>query len=212
MKTLIIGASGQIGKMTTQKMLSEGNEVVALVRDKNKLAGIEHNNLTIVEQDLENDFSRAFEGIEQVIFSAGSGGATGADKTLLIDLWAAVKAINYAVDAKVNHFIMVSSIGADAPDNIESSIKPYLVAKHMADQHLIQSGLNHTIIRPGTLLDDKATGVFTTTRPATRQDAVINREDVADALVYIATKESKNSQVFELYNGDKSLSELPAFN
>ena len=54
--------------------------------------------------------------------------------------------------------------------------------------------------------------MFTTTRPATRQDAVINREDVADALVYIATKESKSSQVFELFNGDKSLSELPAFN
>ncbi|MEL7309086.1 MAG: NAD(P)H-binding protein, partial [Pseudomonadota bacterium] len=134
MKTLIIGATGQIGKMTTEKMLASGHDVVALVRNKNKLSALESNNLTIVEQDLENDFSRAFEGVEQVIFSAGSGGATGADKTLLIDLWAAVKAINYAVDAKVKHFIMVSSIGADAPDNIESSIKPYLVAKHMADQ------------------------------------------------------------------------------
>ena len=115
----------------------------ALVRDKSKLSTLESSHLTIVEQDLENDFSRAFEGVDQVIFSAGSGGATGADKTLLIDLWAAVKAINYAVDAKVKHFIIVSSIGADAPDNIESSIKPYLVAKHMADQHLINSELNY---------------------------------------------------------------------
>lgn len=37
MKTLIIGASGQIGKMTTKKMLEQGHDVVALVRDKDKL-------------------------------------------------------------------------------------------------------------------------------------------------------------------------------
>ena len=208
MKTLIIGATGQIGKMTTEKMLASGHDVVALVRDKSKLTALESNNLTIVEQDLENDFSRAFEGVEQVIFSAGSGGATGADKTLLIDLWAAVKAINYAVDAKVKHFIMVSSIGADAPDNIESSIKPYLVAKHMADQHLINSELNYSIVRPGTLLDDAATGRLNTTRPATRQDAVINREDVANTLLYLAEHTPKKPQVFELFNGDKSIYDL----
>ncbi|MFY8282371.1 SDR family oxidoreductase [Pseudoalteromonas sp. SSMSWG5] len=208
MKTLIIGATGQIGKMTTEKMLASGHDVVALVRDKSKLSTLESNNLTIVEQDLENDFSRAFEGVEQVIFSAGSGGATGADKTLLIDLWAAVKAINYAADAKVKHFIMVSSIGADAPDNIESSIKPYLVAKHMADQHLINSELNYSIVRPGTLLNDAATGLLTTTRPVTRQDAVINREDVADTLLYLAEHTPKKPRVFELFNGDKSIDSL----
>ena len=208
MKTLIIGATGQIGKMTTEKMLASGHDVVALVRDKSKLTALESNHLTIVEQDLENDFSRAFEGVEQVIFSAGSGGATGADKTLLIDLWAAVKAINYGVDAKVKHFIMVSSIGADAPDNIESSIKPYLVAKHMADQHLINSELNYSIVRPGTLLNDAATGLLTNTRPATRQDAVINREDVADTLLYLAEHTPKKPQVFELFNGDKSIDSL----
>ena len=186
--------------------------VVALVRDKSKLTDIEHPNLSIVEQDLENDFSRALTGVQQVIFSAGSGGATGADKTLLIDLWAAVKAINYAVDAQVEHFIMVSSIGADDPDGIESSIKPYLVAKHMADEHLLHSGLHYSIVRPGTLLNESASGLFTINRPATRQDAVINREDVADALVYIASHKPDKSQLFELFNGDKPLDELLAGN
>ena len=37
-KTLIIGASGQIGKKLTQLMLDNGNHVVALVRDKSKLS------------------------------------------------------------------------------------------------------------------------------------------------------------------------------
>jgi uncharacterized protein YbjT (DUF2867 family) len=36
-KTLIIGASGQIGKMTSKLVLSKQQQVVALVRDKRKL-------------------------------------------------------------------------------------------------------------------------------------------------------------------------------
>ncbi|GEK11946.1 SDR family oxidoreductase [Pseudoalteromonas peptidolytica] len=204
MKTLIIGASGQIGKMTTKKMLERGHDVVALVRDKDKLADIGSAQLTIIEQDLENDFSAAFDNIEQVIFSAGSGGETGADKTLLIDLWAAIKAIDYAVKANVKHFIMVSSIGADDPDNIESEIKPYLVAKHMADQYLQRSIVNYTIVRPGTLLNEPATGGFSTSRTANREDAVINRENVADALAYLATLHPQNL-TFELFNGEQPL-------
>lgn len=86
MKTLIIGASGQIGKMDTEKMLKKGHDVVALVRDKAKLVDINSEQLRIVEQDLEGDFSAAFDNVEQVIFSAGSGASTGPDKTLLIDL------------------------------------------------------------------------------------------------------------------------------
>ncbi|MDW7549737.1 SDR family oxidoreductase [Pseudoalteromonas sp. J010] len=204
MKTLIIGASGQIGKMTTKKMLEQGHDVVALVRDKDKLADIESEQLTITEQDLESDFSSAFDNVEQVIFSAGSGGETGADKTLLIDLWAATKAIDYAVKANVKHFIMVSSIGADDPDNIESEIKPYLVAKHMADQYLQRSIVNYTIVRPGTLLNEPATDGFSTSRPANREDAVINRENVADALAYLATLHPQNL-TFELFNGEQPL-------
>ncbi|NUZ11536.1 SDR family oxidoreductase [Pseudoalteromonas sp. McH1-7] len=204
MKTLIIGASGQIGKMTTKKMLEQGHDVVALVRNKDKLADIESEQLTITEQDLENDFSAAFDNVEQVIFSAGSGGETGADKTLPIDLWAAIKAIDYAVKANVKHFIMVSSIGADDPDNIESEIKPYLVAKHMADQYLQRSIVNYTIVRPGTLLNEPATGGFSTSRTANREDAVINRENVADALAYLATLHPQNL-TFELFNGEQPL-------
>ena len=209
MKTLIIGATGQIGKMTTEKMLKKGHDVVALVRDKTKLADINSEQLRIVEQDLEGDFSAAFDNVEQVIFSAGSSASTGPDKTLLIDLWAAVKAIDYAVKAGVKHFIMVSSIGADNPDQIEGDIKPYLVAKHMADQHLQQSILNYTLVRPGSLQNEPATGGYTTTWPEQREHAVINRENVAEALVYLAEQHPENL-TFELFNGEQPIDQALA--
>ena len=150
-KTLIIGASGQIGKMTTQKLIAKEQEVVALVRDKEKLSDITSDKLDIIEGDLEQDFSHAFQGCDKVIFAAGSGGSTGTDKTVLIDLWGACKAADYAKKANVSQFVMTSSIGADDPAQGSYDMKPYLVAKHMADEHLINSGLNYTILRPGGL-------------------------------------------------------------
>ena len=202
MKTLVIGASGQIGKMATQKLLEQEQQVVALVRDKSKLSDVNSPNLEVIEQDLEGDFERAFKGCEQVIFSAGSGGNTDGDKTLLIDLWAAKKAIDYAKANSLSRFIMVSSIGADDPDAIESDLKPYLVAKHMADEHLLNSGLSYTIVRPGSLIDEPATQVYSTERPDTRDNMIISRENVAEALVYLAQQAVGKSRAFELYNGE----------
>ena len=114
-QTLIIGASGQIGKKLTKLMLDNDQHVVALVRDKSKLSDRHNDKLTIVEEDLNKDFEHAFEHCEDVVFAAGSGGHTGLDKTILIDLWAACRAANYAKNKGLKHFIMVSSIGADEP-------------------------------------------------------------------------------------------------
>jgi NAD(P)H-dependent flavin oxidoreductase YrpB (nitropropane dioxygenase family) len=49
----------------------------------------------VVVADLEGDFENAYQGIDAVIFAAGSGGHTGADKTILIDLWGAIKAMTH---------------------------------------------------------------------------------------------------------------------
>ncbi|MFQ3176535.1 MAG: hypothetical protein ACJAYB_002728 [Psychromonas sp.] len=207
-KTLIIGASGQIAKMTTKQLLADGKTVIALVRDKAKLADIASDKLRIVEGNLENDFSQAFEDCDQVIFSAGSGGKTGADKTMLIDLWAACKAVDYAKAANVSHFVMVSSIGADHPSEGTEEMRPYMVAKHMADEHLMRSGLNYTIFRPGLLTDNNATGKIQTLRPDSKQEMIINREDVANVLTYAIGKSELGGKVFELFNGDKTLADV----
>ncbi|QUX92065.1 oxidoreductase [Marinomonas sp. A3A] len=200
-KTLVIGASGQIGQLIT-KTLVESKEVArALVRDKSKLDEFKDSELEIVEADLEEDFSHAFDGIDNVIFVAGSGGSTGADKTLLIDLWAAKKAVDYVQKTNIKQFIMLSSIGADDPEAIESDIKPYLVAKHMADQYLMASGVPFTIVRPGPLTNDKGQGKITIKRPNSREEMAIPRADVAKSVLFILSKDNLNGKIFELFGG-----------
>lgn len=200
-KTLIIGASGQIGQLITKTLIETEEDARALVRDKSKLDDLKDSDLEIVEADLEGDFSLAFDGIDNVVFVAGSGGSTGADKTLLIDLWAAKKAVDYAKEANVKQFIMLSSIGADDPEAIESDIKPYLVAKHMADQYLMASGVPFTIVRPGPLTNDKGQGKITIKRPNSREEMAIPRADVAKSVLFILSKDNLNGKIFELFGG-----------
>lgn len=205
-KTLIIGASGNIGKLTTQLMLNNDQSVVALVRDKSKLSDLESSNLEIVEANLEDDFRFAFKDCDQVIFTAGSGGNTDGDKTLLIDLWAAVKSANYAKEHNLNHFVMVSSIGSDTPEAGPEALRPYLVAKHMADEHLVNSGVDYTILRPASLTDDKGSGLFQSERPQNSSKQVIARENVAQAICYSLGQEHLKGKTIELFDGDQEIS------
>ncbi|WP_137167209.1 SDR family oxidoreductase [Salinimonas lutimaris] len=202
---LVIGASGQIGKQAVQKLLTAGHAVTALVRDKSKIDDLNDDNLSVFEGDLESDFSAALKGCDTVVFSAGSGASTGPDKTLLIDLWAARNAVEYSKAAGISQFIMVSSVGSDDPDAIDSPLKPYLVAKHMADEHLKQSGLTYTILRPGSLTDEPGTEQVQELMPGDKEARKIPREDVATAIVYSVDNPKAHQRIYGLFKGDQPL-------
>jgi uncharacterized protein YbjT (DUF2867 family) len=205
---LIIGAGGKVGRKVANLLSGNGLPVVAMVRNKSKAETFFNPGVEVVEADLEEDFISTFSNCDCVVFSAGSGPDTSADKTLTIDLWAACKAIDNAIENKVNHFVMVSSRGADDPDTGPKAIKPYLIAKHFADKYLITSGLNYTILRPGRLLDEDGTGLITTIRPMDPEEQVISREDTARAIYYCLTNNEAIGRIYELYKGDEPFSSV----
>lgn len=208
-KTLVIGANGQIGKKTVKLLCDTGIAVKAMIRNPEQATELEILGAEVVIADLEGDFSSAFDDCQNIVFTAGSGAATGFDKTLLIDLWAAIKAVNYAIDHDIERFIMVSSRGATNPDDGPERIKPYLVAKHAADVALQSSELNYTILQPGRLLNEASTGLIQTQRPAVEQQA-ISRDDVAGIIHYCLSHEHTSNQTYELFAGPQSIAEALA--
>ena len=93
------------------------------------------------------------KGFDKVIFSVGSGGNTGADKTIIVDLDGAVKTIEASKIAGVQRFIMVSTYDSRRQAfDASGDLKPYTIAKHYADEYLKQSGITYTIVHPGLLL------------------------------------------------------------
>lgn len=207
-KILVIGASGKIGRILVSKLSDLSHPTRAMVRDRHKCTFPE--SVEVVEADLEGDIASAMSGCGTVVFTAGSGAGTGLDKTLLVDLWGARKAIESAKASGVEHFIMVSSRGADNPDFGPVAIKPYLVAKHFADEYLINSGLNYTVLRPGRLTDDAGSGLIKTRRPKDPDEQFISREDTARAIIHSLNNKSTVGKVYELYEGQERIEDAIA--
>ena len=205
-KILIIGASGKIGKILLASLSQSQYTTVAMVRNSHQCVFPE--SVEVIEANLEDNFEFAMQGCNTVIFTAGSGAGTGLDKTLLVDLWGARKAIDAAKAHEVNHFIMVSSRGADNPDLGPIAIKPYLVAKHFADDYLQQSGLNYTILRPGRLTDDEGTGLIKTQRPADPEAQFISRKDTASVIAHCLDNKLVVGKIYELYKGPESIEDV----
>ena len=207
-KALIIGANGKIGRQLVRMMVENGLPVRAMVRKPEQLEEYEKIGAEAVLGDLEKDFSEAFEGCDKVVFSAGSGSATGADKTLLIDLWGAIKAVDFARQKGIDHFIMISSMNSADPDSGPVAIKHYLVAKFAADEYLKNSGLEYSILRPARLIDDPGTGKIRTDRTDNADERIIPRADVAAAALYCLKTDSTRGLIVDLRQGEAPLDKV----
>ncbi len=80
----------------------------------------------------------------------------------------------------------------------------------MNDSILSQSALHWTglLSRPGTLTNDAEKGKFTNQQPEQKDQATITRDDVAKALLFAINNPPKESTITELFNGNKSISEV----
>jgi uncharacterized protein YbjT (DUF2867 family) len=73
-----------------------------------------------------------------------------------VDRDGAMRLIDLALKSGVSRFVMLSSVGADNPDQ-GGDMEHYLQAKHDADEHLKASGLDYAIVRPVSLTDAEGT-------------------------------------------------------
>ncbi|TQR99608.1 SDR family oxidoreductase [Paenibacillus ottowii] len=209
MNVLVIGANGKVGKHLVRLLGQHGpHRVKALIRKSDQAEALERLGAETVVADLEGtvgEIAAAIQGSDAVVFTAGSGGNTGADKTLLIDLDGAVKAMEAAEQAGIRRFIMVSALHAENREQWPESIKPYYVAKHYADRLLEASNLDYTILRPGGLTDDAGTGKVDTIGDLTSH--TIPREDVAATVVAVLEEKQTYRRAIDLVSGSTPIAE-----
>lgn len=207
MKVLVIGAHGNIGQKVIQLLVDSGHQVVAGVRKQTQFDDF-NDKVQPIQFDLEalpNQLASLMVGIDAIIFTAGSGGKTGADKTMLVDLDGAVKSMQAAEIAGVKRFIIVSALYTDDRSKWQGDMRPYYAAKYYADQWLInQTNLDYTIIRPGRLTDDDATGNILLTVDKDVAGA-ISRQDVAQTVVDSLDAPQTKQKIFNIINGDTKI-------
>lgn len=209
MKVLIVGANGQIGKHLVS-FIHDHNDLEAkvMIRKEEQAGSFKELGAETAVVDLQEDIqtiAKAAEGVDAVVFTAGSGPNTGADKTILVDLDGAVKTIKAAEEAGVKRFVMISSFDTtrEAIQSAPSSFAPYVAAKHYADEWLRSTDLDYTIIHPGALTNGEGIGKVNASSKVERNE--IPREDVASVIVATLENDATIGKEFQVVTGTNSI-------
>jgi uncharacterized protein YbjT (DUF2867 family) len=204
MDVLVAGGHGKIALRLLRLLAADGHRARGLIRKPGQAADLEALGAVAVLGDLEADASLAgyVEGADAVVFAAGAGPGSGPERKRTVDLGGAVKLADAALAVGVRRYVMVSSIGADRPDAASGGMRPYLEAKAEADRYLMASGLEYTIVRPGSLTDDPGTGrVRLATELGGRGD--VRRDDVAAVIAEVLDAPNTIGVTFEVFSGDR---------
>lgn len=211
----IAGGHGQIALHLTRLLTgSDEFEVYSIVRNPGHEPDIREAGGQPVRCDLEAEptpqlIAALPQGLETMIFAAGSGPGSGIERKRSMDRDGAVKLIEAAEQLSIPRFLMISSMGADPDHEGEEVFDAYLRAKGEADQALVDSKkLAHTIIRPGQLTDDGGSGRVNAASSTGRGE--IPREDVAATIAACLTDERTLDRSFELIAGETPIAEAIA--
>ncbi|BFG41616.1 hypothetical protein CerSpe_278900 [Prunus speciosa] len=167
----VAGATGKVGSRTVRELLKLGFQVRAGVRSAQRAETLVQSvkqmkldgegtqlveKLKIVECDLEkpDQIGPALGNASVVLCCIGASEKEVFDVTgpYRIDYLATKNLIEAATVAKVNHFILLTSLGTNKigfPAAILNLFWGVLIWKRKAEEALIASGLPYTIVRPG---------------------------------------------------------------
>lgn len=199
-KVLVAGAHGTTGKKIIS-ILKDSNayEPIAMVRKKEQADEFEKNGVKTILADLEQDVSAVTKGMDRVIFAAGSGGKNVKG----VDQDGAKKLMDASKNHGIKKFVMLSSMGADNPEEA-TELKDYLKAKHNADEHLVNSGMEYSIVRPGALNNEAGNGKIQLENKLNKRGE-IPRQDVAETLVKSLDRSLARNKIFEILEGDTEI-------
>ena len=204
MVVAIAGGHGKIGLRLTRLLAERGDRVLSLIRNPAQSEHVSTAGAEPIVADLERagaaEVADAIAGADAVVFTAGAGPGSGAERKLTLDRDGAVLMIEAAKAAGARRYLIVSSMGADPDHPGDAVFDVYLRAKGEADAAVAASGLDHTIVRPGMLTDSPGTGRVEIAESVDR--GAVSRDDVAAVLAAALAEPATIGRTFELVGGE----------
>jgi nucleoside-diphosphate-sugar epimerase len=184
MDVAIAGGHGKVARRLARQLVARGDRVRGLIRNPDHADDLRSDGSEPVVCDLETAgvgvVATAIEGVDSVVFAAGAGSGSGAERKLTMDRDGAINLLEAARSASVDRYVIVSSVGTENPPDGDDVFSVYLRAKAEADRAIASSDRAWTIVRPGALTDDPGTGrVRIDTEPFRGK---VSRDDVAAVL------------------------------
>src|ERR687896_1660634 len=117
MDVLIAGGHGQIARRLIRLLARDGHTARGLIRNPDHAADLEADGGVPVLCDLErDDVGQHVNGADAIVFAAGAGPGSGAERKRTVDLGGALKLIEAARDDGIARYVMVSAMGAARPE------------------------------------------------------------------------------------------------
>ncbi len=196
----IAGASRNLGLEIAKCLAAQKMQVTALLRSRATSTELETRGIKVVTGDALDAAAveaamAGGEPIHAVISTIGGLPKDGERSDYLGNK----NLINAAVKAGVQKFILVSSIGsgnsaAALQPQVLETLGPVLIEKEKAENHLIESGMIYTVIRPGGLKSEPATGNGILTEDC-RVAGTIHRADVAQLVCQCLVSDAASNKV-----------------
>lgn len=161
----IIGGHGKVARHLSRILSGEGHDVTSIVRNPDHVAEVMETGAAAEVLDVEHsttaEIAQALSGHDAVVWSAGAGGGNPA-RTYAVDRDAAIRSMDAASAAGVRRYVMVSYLGAATNHTVpeDHPFFPYAESKAAADDYLRNTGLDWTVLGPGSLTEDAATGLI----------------------------------------------------
>jgi uncharacterized protein YbjT (DUF2867 family) len=205
-RVAIIGAHGKVAQQLMRVLYDEGDDFIGIVRNEDHADDIYRFGgegiLLDIESAQADDIAHAVEGADALVFAAGAGPGSGAQRKTTVDFEGSLKSQRAAEAAGVRRFVQVSAMGVDDPvdPGSDESWAAYVAAKRDADAELRRSGLDWTIIRPGALTLEDGTGLVEVGPRLGRGS--IPREDVARVISAALRNAATVHTQFDVISGD----------
>lgn len=191
--------------MRLERLLAaRGDQAVGVIRDPKQSGDLQEAGAEPLVLDLESagveEVAEALRGADAVVFAAGAGPNSGAERKDTVDRGAAVLFADAAERAGVRRYIVVSSMGADPDHSGDEVFDVYQRAKGQADAYVrSRADLDWTILRPGMLTNDAGAGRVLLAVSTGR--GPVPRDDVAAILLELLDTPATAGLTLELISG-----------
>jgi len=143
MRVLVVGANGQLGSRSCGALLAAGHEVRGTVRSFDRAGSLAAAGVEVVEADLTTaqGWPQALDDVDAVLLTANAVAPRSGDRPAEVGAGSR-RLVDDAGRAGIRRFVLVS-----VPESAVDDKVPAIRERRALEQHVIDSGLPHAIVR-----------------------------------------------------------------